>query len=229
MTSLTQNVVSGIREQIVNGEIRPGDKLPAESALMQLFSVSRTVIREAISRLQAAGLVETYRGKGTYVLTRPSEQSFAADPRQICTTEDRLELLDFHLGAEVEAARLAALRRTDAQLKKIGQALSSFKASSPRPAAAVEADFQFHRAIAIASNNRYYVDLLASLGPTMIAMPRTRLQTETGADLQAHFDRAAFEHESIYAAIERGDSAGAAAAVRTHLANSRARLAHVAV
>ena len=226
MSSLTQDVVARIQEQIVVGEVRPGDKLPAESALMQVFSVSRTVIRDAISRLQAAGLVETYRGKGTFVLTRPSEESFTADPRRIRTVEDTVELLDFRLGSEVEAAGLAALRRTHSQLNRIGQALTSFKAGRDKPSAAVDADYQFHRAIAIAANNRYYLDLLTSLGPTMIAMPQTRLLAEAAEDTPAHFDRVTFGHESIYRAIGRQDGQGGTAAARTHLANSRARLAH---
>ena len=112
--SLTHSVVEQIRSSIDAAV----DKLPAESALMEQFAVSRTVIREAISRLQAAGLVETYRGKGTYVLTRPSEESFTAGPEQIRTPEDRLQLLDFRLGLEVEASALAALRRTPTQLAK---------------------------------------------------------------------------------------------------------------
>jgi GntR family transcriptional regulator, transcriptional repressor for pyruvate dehydrogenase complex len=223
--SLTYSVVEQIRSSIVDGGIGPGDKLPAESALMEQFAVSRTVIREAISRLQAAGLVETYRGKGTYVLTRPSEESFTAGPEQIRTPEDRLQLLDFRLGLEVEASALAALRRTPTQLAKIGSALADFRSARDKPSEAVEADFRFHRAIAVATNNRFYVDLLASLGPAMIAMPQTRLLANNDDGEETHFSRVAFEHETVFDAIGRQDAQSAAAAMRTHLANSRARLA----
>jgi len=220
--SLTDRVVEGIRGQIMAEQVRAGEKLPAESALMELFDVSRTVIREALSRLQAAGLVETYRGKGSYVLTRPSRESFAPEAHPLRTASDAIELLDFRLAVEVEAAALAALRRTDAQLAAMGAALDRFRASRARPSGAVDADFTFHSRIAAATNNPYFTDLLASLGPTMIAMPQTRLADEAGQAEQ--FDRVIAEHEDILAAIGRKDGPGAHAAMRTHLSNSRARL-----
>ena len=95
-----------------------------------------------------------------------------------------------------------------------------FAASAGSPSWSVDADFQFHRSIADAANNRYYVDLLVSLGTTMIATPPTRL----AADEAKHLARVTSEHADMLAAIEQGDAQGAAAATRTHLANSRARL-----
>lgn len=89
----------------------------------------------------------------------------------------------------------------------------------------VTADFEFHRRIAIAANNRFYLDLLESLGTTMIAMPQTRLmQADPGAQ-DAHYGRVLAEHHAIHDAIQRRDPQGSAAAMRTHLSNSRARLA----
>ncbi|MDQ4489511.1 FadR/GntR family transcriptional regulator [Sinomonas sp. ASV486] len=222
--SLTDGVVDRLTGRIVDGGFAPGDKLPSEGELMEQFAVSRTVVREALSRLQAAGLVETYRGRGTFVLTRPSEEAFSIEAGSVRTVPERLELLDFRIAVEVEAASLAAQRRTPAQLDEIARALDVFRASRAKPSGAVDADFRFHTAIAAAASNRYYAELLTSLGPTIIAMPQTRLRAAEGPERDAHFDRVTYEHESIYAAIERGDPAGAAAAVRTHLANSRQRL-----
>ncbi|WP_028280633.1 FadR/GntR family transcriptional regulator [Arthrobacter sp. H5] len=224
MSNLTSGVVDQIRQQIISGKVSPGDKLPAESALEKQFAVSRTVIREAISRLQPAGLVETYRGKGTYVLTRPSRQPFTADPDHIRTLQDRLDLLDFRIGLEGETAALAARRRTKTQLAAMDRALQTFMSARALPSNAVEADFDFHRTIAIASNNRFYIDLLASLGATMISMPQTRLMQPDAAAQQHHYGRVIEEHSTIHNAIKREDPLGAAAAMRTHLANSRARL-----
>jgi len=223
--SLAEKVERQLRAQIVGGGFGPGDKLPSESGLMEQFGVSRTVIREAVSRLQAAGLVETYRGKGTFVLTRPSEEAFRVHPREIHTVANRIELIDFRLGIEVEAAGLAALRHTPEQLQDIAGALDAFRASRAKPSGAVEADFRFHLNIAVASNNHYYVELFSSLGPTMIAMPQTRLRSADESEQDEHFSRVVFEHEAIFAAIARRDGAGANAAARVHLANSRDRLA----
>lgn len=172
---LSDSVVDAITARIVAGEIRPGDKLPTESALMEELTVSRTVAREAISRLQAVGLVETYRGRGSFVLTRPSEEMFSADPSRLRTGEDVSELLDFRLGIESEASALAAHRRSAGQLAEIARWLTEFSAAGTSPRRALEADFEFHRSIAAATRNKYYIDLIASLGPTMIAMPSGRL------------------------------------------------------
>ena len=221
---LAHGVVARITSLIVGGQFRPGDKLPAESALMERYGVSRTVIREALLRLQASGLVETHRGRGSFVLTMPAQATFSTDPAALRTTADLIELLDFRLGCEVEAAALAASRRSPAQLQRLRDALARFDQAESSPAQSVEADFRFHLCVAEAAGNRYYVDLLASLGPTMIAMPRTRLATTDAAGRSEHFLRVSAEHANMLAAIERGDAQGAAAATRIHLANSRARL-----
>lgn len=223
--SLAEKVERLLRAQIEGGGVGPGDKLPSESGLMEQFGVSRTVVREAVSRLQAAGLVETYRGKGTFVLTRPSEEAFRVHPQEIHTVANRIELIDFRLAVEVEAAGLAALRHSAGQLADIAGALDAFRASRAKPSGAVEADFRFHLNIAVATNNHYFVELMSSLGPTMIAMPQTRLRSATEAERNEHFSRVIFEHEAIFAAIERRDAAAANAAARVHLANSRDRLA----
>jgi GntR family transcriptional repressor for pyruvate dehydrogenase complex len=138
--------------------------------------------------------------------------------------EDRLHLLEFRIGVEAEAAILAATNRTDRQLKVLQKALDDFTASVEHPAHAMKSDYDFHRAVAAASGNPFYSDCLASLGQTMIAMPRTRLMTGVEHYARDHFDQVVHEHGSIYAAIADGDGPSAAAAMRSHLANSRRRL-----
>jgi hypothetical protein len=78
--SLAQELVTVLSEQIRDGLLKRGDKLPTESAIMEAHGVSRTVVREAISRLQAAGQVETRHGIGTFVLDTPSPSGFRIDP-----------------------------------------------------------------------------------------------------------------------------------------------------
>jgi GntR family transcriptional regulator, transcriptional repressor for pyruvate dehydrogenase complex len=220
---LPGGVVHAIAAQITSGEFLPGVKLPSESALMARFSVSRTVVREAISKLQALGLVETYRGRGSYVLTRPANSPFTMPKPRESTTEDFVDLLDFRLSCEVEAASLAALRRTNVQLQEIARRRETFAEARDTPSRALDADFAFHLSIAAATNNHYYVDLLTSLGPTMIAMPRARLDLPDNAGRHDPEFGVYFEHSAIFQAIERRDSQGAHAAMRVHLASSRAR------
>ena len=222
--TLTETIVERIRDAIVDGAVQPGQKLPSESALVQEYSVSRTVVREAISRLAAAGLVETYRGRGSYVLTRPTPEEFHLATASVTTLAERLELLDFRIGCETETAILAASRADEQQRQSIAEALSRFRAAAGNPHRLIEADYGFHLAIAAASNNRHYLALLRSLGQTMIAMPRTRLEVGDTESSDVTAVRALAEHEAIRAAIDSHDAVAAGAAMRTHLTNSRDRL-----
>jgi len=222
--NLTADLAADLRNRIVDGVIQPGEKLPSENTLISDFGVSRTVVRAALTRLQAEGLVETERGRGSFALTPPADgPSEGVGIRPVATMEDRLHLLAFRMGVETEAAALAARNRTDRQLRALGTALDTFTESSGHPAHAMKADFEFHRAVAAASGNPYYSDCLAALGQTMIAMPRTRLMTGAEHYARDHFDQVVLEHRSIRDAIADGDDAAAAAAMRTHLANSRRR------
>ena len=101
-------------------------------------------------------------------------------------------------------------------------ALEAFSAAGPEEA--VEADFAFHRAVAAASGNRFYVELLDSIGPMMIMLPRTRLPEEFSLTDSAHVDRVRREHDNVAAAVIAGDAETARAAMRVHLGNTRRRL-----
>jgi GntR family transcriptional repressor for pyruvate dehydrogenase complex len=221
---LTHELVERLKARILAGEIEPGQKLPPESSLVAEFGVSRTVVREAISRLQAAGLVETFQGRGSFVLALPESTEFSVVASQIRTHRDVLDMIDFRIGVESEAAGLAAERRTDLQLKAIERALVDVSHSGQQPSGAVEADYRFHLKIALATGNRFYSDLLASLGPMMIMLPRTRLEPAYTVSDATHLTRVTLEHENIYLAIANHDAAAARAAMRLHLSNSRARL-----
>ncbi|GAA3190872.1 FadR/GntR family transcriptional regulator [Nonomuraea roseoviolacea] len=218
MTSRTQRLVETLTARIREGVVRPGERLPTESSLVETYGVSRTVVREAISRLQAAGLVETHHGRGTFVLARPATARFPAGPQGEVTLEEVTGLLEFRTAFEVEAAALAARRRTDAHLAGLREALEAFADAADHPSAAVNADYRFHLRVALATGNHHFADLVSALGPSMIVVPRERL------DPGGRFAGIVAEHQNIYAAIARGDADAARAAARVHLANSRARL-----
>jgi DNA-binding FadR family transcriptional regulator len=218
---LAHELVERLKGRMLSGELAPGDRLPTESTLVEEFGVSRTVVREAVSRLQAAGLVETFQGRGSFVLQVPER---ASGLREVRSHRDVLELLDFRIGVESEAAGLAAVRRTDHQLKAIERALDDFRRIGDDPSRSVEADFAFHLKVAAASGNRFYTELIGSLGPMMIMLPRTRLEPAYEMSDAAHLTRVVLEHENIYAAIARSDPSAASAAARLHLSNTRHRL-----
>jgi GntR family transcriptional repressor for pyruvate dehydrogenase complex len=223
--NLAQGVVAYIADSIQDGTLTPGDKLPTESEIMRILGVSRTVVREAISHMQAANMVETRHGIGTFVLEPPPPpNTLGIDPNTVVTVRDVLALLELRISLETEAAGLAAVRRSDAQLQQLRGALDTFQASARSGGETVPSDLQFHLLVAQASGNRYFYDILHHLGSNII--PRSRLNSAKLAkdDPKIYMERVINEHEDIYNAIARKDAEAARAAIRTHLSNSRERL-----
>ena len=221
---LVGEVVDSLAASIRDGQLKPGDKLPTEAEIMARFDVSRTVVRESLSKLQASGLVETRHGIGTFVIENVNAGNFRIAPADFATVADVVSVLELRISLETEAAGLAAQRRSTDNLDAMAQALSAFQASIHADSDAVPSDFQFHMEVARATGNRHFADLMTYLG-TMI-IPRTRVNTPQ-ADPEgrlSYLQRVHGEHESIYNAIRSQDADAARAAMRTHLSNSRERL-----
>jgi DNA-binding FadR family transcriptional regulator len=221
--SLALELVEVLGDRIRDGRLSPGDKLPTEADFMAEFGVSRTVVREAISKLQAGGLVQTRHGIGTFVIGLGEAAPFKLAPEQFATLRDVIAVLELRIGIETEAASLAAQRRNAANLRQMRSALDAVAAAVEEGRDAVGPDFQFHLEIARATQNTHFAELMASLG-TMI-IPRARLAGAQALDdaQRQYLRRVNAEHESIYDAIRNQDGDGARAAMRTHLANSRER------
>ncbi len=221
--TLALELVERFSERIRGGPLQPGDKLPTEAAIMGEFEVSRTVVREAISKLQAAGLVETRHGIGTFVLGPGDGPSFKITPEQFSTLQDVIAVLELRIGLETEAAGLAAQRRSQANLVQLRKALDAVIAAVETGQDSVAADFQFHLEIARATQNSHFADLMSTLGSQII--PRARLEpvADMSAERLAYMRRVNAEHESILDAITNQDAESARAAMRTHLSNSRER------
>ncbi|AMO24655.1 FadR/GntR family transcriptional regulator [Ramlibacter solisilvae] len=221
--SLAHDVVDVLAGRIRDGSLTAGEKLPTEAAIMEEFGVSRTVVREAISRLQAAGLVQTRHGVGTFVVGLGDTGTFRISPDQLGTLQDVIAVLELRIGVETESAALAAMRRTPDNLEALRNALKAFNSAVEEGRDAVGSDFQFHLEIARATQNSHFVDLMGTLGGMMI--PRARLEPPgpLTPERQAYLRRVNAEHENIIDAIAGQDPEAARAAMRTHLANSRER------
>lgn len=221
--SLALELVEVLGDRIRDGSLAPGDKLPTEADFMAEFGVSRTVVREAISKLQAGGLVQTRHGIGTFVIGLGEAAPFKLAPEQFATLRDVIAVLELRIGIETEAASLAAQRRNAANLRQMRSALDAVAAAVEAGRDAVGPDFQFHLEVARATQNSHFADLMASLGAMII--PRARLDGAQALDdeRRLYLRRVNAEHESIYDAIRNQDGDGARAAMRTHLANSRER------
>jgi GntR family transcriptional repressor for pyruvate dehydrogenase complex len=225
MSSLTEKVVATLSDEIRRGALRPGDRIPTEVAMMKQLSVSRSVVREAISRLQAANVVETRHGIGTFVLAPAAAKPMQLPGTDLSSMLDVMAIIEFRIDVEAASAALAAARRTEQNLRQISSALERFASELERGGTDVTAhDVEFHLQIARASGNRYFFDVLSQLGRAV--SPRTRLGSAEIAELD-HIEllrNVLSEHQTIYRAIERQDPDDARAAMRMHLSNSRERL-----
>lgn len=211
-------------EQIMDGALVRGQKLPTENALCQAFGASRPVVREALMRLQADGLVESRRGSGTYLARVPSrEVSRFVEPSDFAAY---LRTFEVRMALEAEAAAYAARRRTSEDLVAIRSARDAFSDAVEAGRPAQNLDSAFHRAVAAATGNELFVrqleDLTAEIEGLMnIALGLTRLGS---ADRRAAVVQ---EHGQIVDAIEMGDADLASVYMRFHLSQARRRLTDV--
>jgi len=222
--SLTAQLVDALRAQIESRELLAGSRIATEAEMVQRFGVSRTVVREALSRLQAAGIVETRHGIGTFVCEAAATPLLRLDPADVAGSMDALAILELRISLETECAGLAAMRRDAARAATMRAALDDFAGSVGKADGTVSPDFRFHLEIALATGNRYFVEIMEHLGLRMF--PRIRL-TATSIPQEQYTDyllRVNREHEQIADAIERGDADSARTAMRLHLINSRERL-----
>jgi DNA-binding FadR family transcriptional regulator len=188
------------------------------------------VVREAMQHLRAMGLVHTRHGIGSFVLDAWPPLRLHGDACAPGGTRHLMAMLELRISVETEAAALAAVRRSEAQLDGMRQALQAFAAAAQAGHNTLKADFQFHRLIAQATGNPYFEDVLDSLGRHTIAgaLPRpddpAQFSPSGQPRLLAGKELTAHEHEAILDALQRGDALGARAAMLVHLGNSRGRL-----
>lgn len=221
--SLTQQTTDALRAKIADGPMKPGDRLPTEKELEAEFGVSRTVIREAVAVLKADGLVEPRRGAGIFVLDPAKSRQRAMPSFLPGQMYQALDLLELRMAIEVEAAGLAATRRTLAQDARIRETMADFGRALESGAKSVELDIAFHTAIAQGTNNTLFPVFLESLGRG--AIPRSSLSQDQRDRIinDDYLQRVHQEHLAIADAISAGDPDRARTAMRAHLSGSIAR------
>ena len=219
--SRAHDLVSSLTQQILLGTFKPGDKLPSENTLVREHGVSRTVVREALSKLQASGLVEPRLGLALYHEGPDPVAGLRVGAENAASVRDLLEL---RIGLEGQAAALAAVRRDDGHVARMRQALDDYQDLAAAGDSCIEADRRFHLLIAEATGNLYFSEMMAQLGSGLIPRNRMALAERAGAKLARHAYLANLEHEAILNAIRRQDPDAARAAMCLHLSNSRDRL-----
>lgn len=218
---LAQQVIDHLRHEIEIGKLKEGDQLPTEPQLEAQFGVSRTVVREAIADLRSAGFVRPLQGKGVFVSDPKAHHSVKLTPTEINNIPATLELLEFRLATEGEAAAIAAYRRTAEQESAIRMANRRMGQMIDRGQSTVDADFDFHMAIAAATNNRIYVDVFRQFGQR--AIPRSQFPTLPEAMDKEYLARVNAEHVAILEAIAEQDPDRARQAMRDHINASQRR------
>lgn len=207
-------IISSIRQRLLNGEMKPGDRLPAERKLAEEYGVSRNYVREALKALEGYGIVETRPQSGTFIvgLDVNALDGIFADVLRL-DAFDFASLVEMRAILEVNAARMCAMRRTDEQLAQIKHALDDYiKAFDDGDEARMYAtDFEFHRTIAAGSGNTTLRSMLMLISPDIMSAYRNQrvCSTENSSPLE--------EHKLLYRFIAEHRPEVAAELMKTHL------------
>lgn len=199
------------------GDLKPGDKLPSERDMADSLGISRASVREALTTLEAIGILEIKPGEGTFVKQTNDAETFA--PLALVLTVERnpeAQMMEVRRVLETEMAVLAAQRATSENLKKIEELLDQMKAAETIRDA-VDADLRFHFAIAEATQNTILLRLMNTIADLMhhsLRSSREKLYSDhpTG-------QRILKEHDAILQAIRNHDQEAARCAMLEHINN----------
>ena len=220
--TLTDRVFKALVQLIGGENFPPGSRLPSELKMASRFGVSRTVIREAVSRLKSEGLVESRQGSGIFVSERNMHAPFRINPNFMDSIHSVLEVVELRLSLEGEIASLAAKRRTRGQMAAIKRALKQIELDELEGKDGVEADIAFHQSIAEATGNPHFLALTEFLFNFLTkATLITRSYEATKAALSQQVKD---EHRSIVDAISRQEPETARLAARRHMEGASRRL-----
>jgi GntR family transcriptional repressor for pyruvate dehydrogenase complex len=214
---LYEQIVQQIEDSVLKGTLKPGDQLPAERDLAQRLGVSRTAVREAVKTLREKGLVEAYSGRGTFITDGTSQaarQSFDLMVK-IGQPEGSPHLAEMRLILEPGIAALAAERIGEEHLATMREAVAVMDRAQNDPAAYIEADLDFHLALAEAAANPLILSLIDSIVGLLREQRMKIFNVEGGPQ------RGQVHHKRILDAIERRDPEMARAAMRAHLEQVR--------
>lgn len=216
-TVLVDQVIRQLEQQVRSGAWEVGERLPAEQRLAEQLGVGRSTVREAVRALASSGLVESRQGAGTFVRARaPRTTDLAARLRRAGV----LEVYEVRHGLELQAARLAAVRRTGDDVDRLDAALVRRRRAraAGRAGAFIDADLDFHRGVIAAARNPVLTDLFdVFLDALRAALIDLTEDPELGHDTHP-------QHVALAAAIRRGDPEAAAAATLEHLQGTQAVL-----
>jgi DNA-binding FadR family transcriptional regulator len=216
--TLADRVEEQLRRLIDRGDFPRDCRLPTEFELCRRFGVSRAVVRAALARLREDGTVSSQQGSGTVVLRGPEAGGLRFPP--IRSVGDVERFYEFRIAVEGETAMLAAQRHQPETLAEIEAALAAAEAHLDQPELARDLNFRFHRAVARAAGNGFFVAALEQL-PNLIGLGPIEVRNFGIDDPVARARMIVAEHRSILEAIRRRDAALARAEMQAHIAAAR--------
>jgi GntR family transcriptional repressor for pyruvate dehydrogenase complex len=207
-----EQIAMQLQQEIAFGHLAPGERLPAERDLAARFGVSRASVREALTALQAQGLVETRQGGGTIVRTTPETHagSTLGDilARSGAATRNPLEVRAIF---EPQTAFLAAERATSAEIAAMRDLLRAQEASVAAGGLGIDDDTAFHFAVAQASHNDLIVTIVGYINEALRETREWSMRAPSGTTYSLHY------HHRILAAIAERDAQAAQLAMAEHL------------
>ena len=220
--TLTDRVSSALIDLICRKDFPPGTRLPSEMAMAERFGVSRTVIREAVSRLKSEGLVESRQGSGVFVRAGNMDAPFRINPNIMDSVQSVLQVVEIRKALEGEIAALAAERRSEDQMGAIRRALEKIDAAVATGSDGVDADIVFHRTITEATGNPHFLALIEFLFNFL--RKATQITRGIEATRAVLTQQVKDEHRAIVEAIDNQDAKAARAAARLHMERASRRL-----
>ncbi|WP_439136910.1 FadR/GntR family transcriptional regulator [Roseicyclus sp.] len=219
-TQLSTRIAAHLLAQIEADGLVAGSRLPTEAQLSRDFGVSRTVIREAIAQLRNEGLVHTRQGAGAFVAD-PSARPIRLDKAQDMDRHAFAHLYQLRAPLEIEAAGLAAQHRRAVDMTRLTASMALFEASDLTADASVTADLEFHRVLAEATQNPYFVQFLTVISDRIA---HVILTARAGVPLDRLHEQTRREHAAIHDAIAAKDPSAARTAMRAHLVGGARRV-----
>ena len=218
---LSEEVSGDLQRRIARGELKPGDRLPTEKALGEVFGVSRAVVREAVARLKADGLVESRQGSGAFVVEAPKTINLRFWQGAGPELDELRDIFELRAMVESAVAELAAQRRDKKDLKVMAEQLQAMDQALAAGRDGTEADDNFHIAMAKATHNSYIGRLVEFLG-RHFSDSRKLSWHGTRREL-AHPQEAQREHRALFEAIASGKAETARLCAQDHLRGTAGR------
>lgn len=219
---LFEEIILALEDYIQEGKIKPGERLPSANELSEIFGVSKTAIREALTVLHANGIIESRSGVGNFLKGLEGESIAQRVTKNLLNQNELLEILEFRRGIEIEAAALAAVKATSHDVEQIERAHDELIKANRAGRVGVDEDYDFHYAIIQASQNSIYKGIYSELSEKL--HEEISISKMQSAKIPGRFSVIHRQHEEIVKAIKEKNRDKASEAMKKHLISTEQKI-----